>query len=71
MLDDKINTIVLEANQIKDITFENEKIYGNITLAKIDKDYPENKLTGAIFKVYEDTNKNGTFDEEDKRGKSP
>ena len=66
VLDDNINTIVLEANQIKDITFENEKIYGNITLTKIDKDFPENKLTGAIFKVYEDTNKNGTFDEEDK-----
>ena len=66
VLDDKVHTIVLEANQIKDITFENEKIYGNITLTKIDKDYPENKLTGAIFKVYEDTNKNGTLDEEDK-----
>ena len=39
---------------------------GTITLTKVDEDYPDNKLTGAEFEVYEDTNGNGKYDEEDK-----
>lgn len=48
-----------------DIVMENERIKGNVLLAKLDEDYPENKLTGAVFDVYEDANGNGKFDEED------
>ena len=48
-----------------DIVIENERIKGNVLLAKLDEDYPENKLTGAVFDVYEDANGNGKFDEED------
>ena len=34
-------------------------------LTKVDKDYPGNKLTGAEFEVYRDSNGNQELDEED------
>lgn len=43
----------------------NEFIRGNITLTKVDADYPENKLSGAVFEVYRDNNGNGKIDAED------
>ena len=59
VLDDEIHTIKLEENQIKNITFENEKIKGQIEVTKVSSN--DNKLTGdkkgtplegAIFEVY-------------------
>lgn len=59
VLDDEIHTITLEENQIKNVTFENEKIKGQIEVTKISSN--DNKLTGdkkgtplkgAIFEVY-------------------
>ena len=38
---------------------------GSITLTKVDADYPENKLTGATFEVYLDTNADGLLDDGD------
>lgn len=43
----------------------NEFIRGNLHLTKFDKDYPENKLSGAVFEVYRDTNGNKELDKED------
>ena len=43
----------------------NERIYGDLRLTKVDKDYPDNKLTGAEFEVYRDTNGNKELDEGD------
>jgi uncharacterized surface anchored protein len=40
-------------------------IKGNIALTKVDKDYPDNKLTGAVFEVYSDTNEDGKLDKKD------
>ena len=48
-----------------EIELVNEFITGNIELTKVDKDYPDNKLTGAVFEVFADTNKNGEYDKED------
>ena len=48
-----------------EIELVNEFIIGNIELTKVDKDYPDNKLTGAAFEVFADTNKNGEYDKED------
>lgn len=31
----------------------------------MDKDYPENKLEGAVFEVYRDSNRNQELDDED------
>ena len=59
VLDDEIHTIKLEENQIKDVTFENEKIKGQIQVIKVSAD--DNELTGdkkgtplegAVFEVY-------------------
>lgn len=40
-------------------------IRGNIALTKVDSEYPDNKLTGAEFEVYKDSNDNGELDKED------
>lgn len=56
---------ISEDKQVIEIEIVNEFIRGNISLTKVDKDYPDNKLSGAVFEVYEDTNNNGVFDEED------
>lgn len=40
-------------------------IRGGVALTKVDKDYPENKLEGAVFAVYRDSNRNQELDAED------
>ena len=40
-------------------------IRGGVALTKVDKDYPENKLEGAVFDVYRDSNRNQELDAED------
>lgn len=46
-------TVVVSANETATVTFENILKRGKVTTTKIDKDYPENKLTGAVFEVYD------------------
>ena len=48
-----------------EVQITNTRIRGNVRLTKVDKDYPENKLAGAVFDLYADTNSNGEFDSED------
>ncbi|MBR6801784.1 MAG: TonB-dependent receptor, partial [Eubacteriaceae bacterium] len=43
-----------EAGQVVEIEMVNKSIRGNIMLTKVDAEYPENKLTGAVFEVYRD-----------------
>lgn len=40
-------------------------IRGGVALTKVDKDYPENKLEGAVFEVYRNSNRNQELDAED------
>ncbi len=56
---------ISEVDQVVEIEIVNEYVRGNITLTKVDAEYPDNKLTGAIFEVYKDTNENGKIDDED------
>ena len=49
-----------------EISLVNKFITGNIELIKVDKDYPDNKLTGAMFEVYSDTNGDGKLDDKDR-----
>ena len=44
---------------------EDTLIRGNVQLTKTDRDYPDNKLTGAEFIVYRDSNGNKELDETD------
>lgn len=57
--------VIIEDNQVVEIDITNEFIRGDIHLTKYDKDYPENKLSGAVFEVYRDSNENGKFDKDD------
>lgn len=49
-----------------EVEIENTLIRGNVQLTKTDRDYPDNKLTGAEFIVYRDSNGNKELDETDK-----
>lgn len=52
---------------IIEVEIENTLIRGNVQLTKTDKDYPYNKLTGAKFAVYRDSNGDKAFDENDEK----
>ena len=63
--DEVIPVTVEEDGQVVEISLANERIYGDLRLTKVDKEYPDNKLTGAEFEVYRDTNGNKELDEGD------
>lgn len=42
----------------------NYPIIGSVELTKVDKDYPDNHLTGAVFELYADVDANGELDTE-------
>jgi len=46
------------------VGFTNQPILGNVTTTKVDKEYPDNKLSGAVFEIYKDVDGNGEFDAE-------
>ncbi|MCM1296958.1 MAG: SpaA isopeptide-forming pilin-related protein, partial [Muribaculaceae bacterium] len=48
-----------------EVEIENTLIRGTVQLTKVDKDYPDNKLTGAEFAVYRDSNGNKELDADD------
>lgn len=45
-----------------EIKAENRHIYGMVHTTKVDKDYPDNPLAGAIFEIYMDVDGNKEFD---------
>lgn len=45
-----------------EIKAENRYIYGAVHTTKVDKDYPDHLLTGAVFEAYRDVNGNQQFD---------
>lgn len=63
--EEEIAVTVGVVDEIVEIELVNYRIRGNIELTKVDKDYPDNKLTGAEFEVYADTNGNGELDKDD------
>lgn len=66
VLTEKEFPVTVEADgQIIEVEIENRQIRGTIILTKVDKDYPENRLTGAVFKVYQDKDENGVLSEAD------
>lgn len=62
---------ITEDNQTETISniegdcFINKPIKGTLKITKVDKDYPDHKLSGAEFDIFADTNGNGKYDEED------
>ena len=63
--EEEIAVTVGKVDEVVEIELVNYFIKGNIELTKVDADYPDNKLTGAVFEVYADTNGNGEFDKDD------
>ncbi len=53
----QVKTITVTKDATASVEFVNKVIVGNVTLTKVDEDYPENKLTGAIFTVYKSDKK--------------
>ncbi|MGL6199670.1 MAG: MSCRAMM family protein [Lachnospiraceae bacterium] len=63
--EETITVTISEDGEVIVISMINEFIRGKLQLTKVDEDYPDNKLTGATFEVYEDTNKDKKLDEGD------
>ena len=63
--EEEIAVTVGKVDEVVEIELVNYRTRGNIELTKVDKDYPDNKLTGAEFEVYADTNGNGELDKDD------
>ena len=55
---------ITEDGQTIETTIENQIIKGTAETTKVDADFPENKLSGAVFEVYADVDNNGEFDAE-------
>lgn len=63
--EEEIPVTIGKVDEVVEIELVNKFITGNIELTKVDKDYPDNKLTGAVFEIFADTNGNGELDKED------
>lgn len=63
--DEEIPVTIGKVDEVVEISLVNQFITGNIELTKVDKDYLDNKLTGAVFEIYADTDGDGELDEKD------
>lgn len=60
--DEVFDVEITEDGQHITYLLENEFIKGNVSLTKVDADYPDNKLSGAEFSIFADSNGNKEFD---------
>lgn len=66
VLSDETFTVTVDKDgAVIEVEIENTMIRGTVQLTKVDKDYPDNKLTGAEFSVYRDSNGNKELDSDD------
>ena len=63
--DEEIPVTIGGVDEVVEVELVNEFITGSIELTKVDEDYPDNKLTGAVFEVYADKNGDGKLDDSD------
>ncbi len=63
--EEEIAVTIGEVDEAVEVELVNYFIRGSISLTKVDKDYPDNKLAGAVFEVYSDTNGDGKLDKDD------
>ena len=59
------NAVIDKDGAVIEVEIENTRIRGNVQLTKVDKDYPDNHLSGAVFEVYADSNGDKVFDAAD------
>lgn len=68
VLSEKAYPVTVDADcAVIEVEIENTRIRGTVQLTKTDRDYPDNKLTGAEFTVYRDSNDNKELDADDER----
>ena len=68
VLSEKAYPVTVDADgAVIEVEIENTRIRGAVQLTKTDRDYPDNKLTGAEFTVYRDSNDNKELDADDER----
>lgn len=68
VLSEKAYPVTVDADcAVIEVEIENTCIRGTAQLTKTDRDYPDNKLTGAEFTVYRDSNDNKELDADDER----
>ena len=68
VLSEKAYPVTVDADcAVIEVEIENTCIRGTVQLTKTDRDYPDNKLTGAEFTVYRDSNDNKGLDADDER----
>ena len=63
--DEEIPVTIGSVDEVVEVELVNEFITGSIELTKVDEDYPDNKLTGAVFEVHADKNGDGKLDDGD------
>ena len=62
VLNETVFPATIEANeQTIEIEVVNRFIKGTVTTTKVDDEYPDHKLTGAVFVIYRDTDGDGEF----------
>lgn len=66
VLSDEIHHVYVGMDeQVINIRIENTLIRGTVQLVKVDSEYPDKRLSGAIFEVYQDVNGDKKFDKDD------
>ena len=66
VLNDTVYPVTIGENEdVIEVEIINEHIRGNVKTTKVDADYPENKLTGAVFEIYSDINEDEKLDKDD------
>ena len=66
VLSEKTYPVTVDADgAVIEVEIENTRIRGTVQLTKIDRDYPDNKMTGAECTVYHDSNGNKELDADD------
>ena len=55
-MSDEVQKVILEENEIKTLTFENEKKKGQIEVIKIDSEDNETYIPGVTFEIYNNEN---------------
>ncbi len=66
VLDDTIFEVNISGTDSHiELTITNEYVFGNISLTKVDADFNDNKLSGAVFDVYKDNNADNSINDGD------
>lgn len=63
--DETFAVMVDKDGAVIEVEIQNTLIRGTVQLTKVDKDYPDNKLSGAEFSIYRDSNSNKELDADD------